>query len=85
MKLIIDIPDHVYEWVENTGKLGMYRIDTAKVIQNGIPLEEVRTEIEKKYRDAEFMNEFIDGCNHTIGEVLEILDNIGKGDSECSD
>ena len=45
-------------------------------------IDDVKAEIQKKYRDAEFMNEFVDGCNHTIGEVLEILDNIGKGDSE---
>lgn len=71
MKLIIDIPDHVYEWVENTGKLGMYRIDTAKVIQNGIPLDDIKTEILA-------LND--DYCS--TQEVLDIIENIGKGDKE---
>lgn len=30
MKLIIDIPDHIYETVTNTGTFGYYRFDTWK-------------------------------------------------------
>ncbi len=45
-------------------------------------IDELKAEIKEKYRDVEFMDEFSGGCNYAIGEVLEILDNIGKGDNE---
>ena len=83
MKLIIDIPDHVYEWVKNTGKFGMYRLDTAKVIQNGIPLDDVKAEIEE-YRStidrAISEDELkIEGMKEAYTDCLEIINKyIGK-------
>ena len=45
MKLIIDIPDHIYSMVTNTGTFGCYRFNTSKAIRQGIPLNKIRTEI----------------------------------------
>jgi len=40
MKLIMNIPDHIYEMVTNTGTFGCYRFDTRKAIKKGTPLPE---------------------------------------------
>lgn len=85
VKLIIEIPKETYEDLKS-GKIYSSLCEApqglVEGIRNGTPLDSVKAEIKEKYREAEFMNEFIDGCNHTIGEVLEILDSIGKGDKE---
>lgn len=89
MKLIIDIPDNIYEWVMNTGKFGNYRFDTAKAIKNGTPLDDVKAEIlqldydlesiDFDYNDMALTEEIHTICRE---EVLQILDNIGKGEKE---
>lgn len=43
MKLIIEIPDHIYEMVTNTGTFGCYRFDTRKAIKNGTPIPDNAT------------------------------------------
>ena len=77
MKLIIDIPEYVYEWVMNTGKFGKYHFDTAKVIRNGTPLDDVKAEIEESRHITQ--DPFTAAGLET---ALEILDNVGKGVSE---
>ena len=47
MKLIIDIPENIYEMVTNTGTFGCYRFDTRKAIKKGVLLDEIRAEIEQ--------------------------------------
>ena len=70
MKVIMDVPDNVYEWVKNTGKFGIYRFNTAKAIKNGIPLEDVKAEItDKAIKDVNGEG-FI-----FLGRLLRILDN----------
>lgn len=50
MKLIIDVPKEVYELIINDNSTKM--IGFAKAVKNGIPLEQVRAEIEgcKQYQ-----------------------------------
>lgn len=74
MKVIIDIPDNIYEWVMNTGKFGNYRFDTAKAIKNGTPLDDVKAEIDEK--SIEIFERGFYVCR--LSDILEILDNIGK-------
>lgn len=38
MRLVIDIPEDIYQYVINTGTYGHYRFNSAKAIKNGIPL-----------------------------------------------
>jgi len=75
MKVIIDIPDNIYEWVMNTGKFGNYRFDTTKAIKNGTSLDDVKAEIQDIYVGYRHGYEI-------MADVLQILDNIGKGDSK---
>ena len=46
MKLVIDIPEHIWNTVINTGTFGYYRFNTSRAIRKGIPLEKIRNEIE---------------------------------------
>lgn len=43
MKVIIEIPYHIYEMVTNTGTFGYYHFDTRKAIRNGIPIPDNAT------------------------------------------
>lgn len=76
VKLIIEIPKAEYELIVGSEDCGLHTLTRA--VAHGIPLDNIKAEIKKKYREAEFMDEFSGGCNHVINEVLEILDNIGK-------
>ena len=83
MKLIIDIPDNVYEMVMNTGTFGIYRFNTAKAIKNGIPLDDVKAEIQAKYDSIPWRYiQYDDGWIDALEWVLYILDNIDKAESE---
>ena len=81
VKLIIEIPKkakQAFDKAENNDlKLGYYDHGgvIGKAIQNGIPLDDVKAEIEEYL----FQNEF--GLEYRK-EVLQILDNIGKAESE---
>lgn len=38
MRLVIDVPEDIYQYVINTGTYGHYRFNSAKAIKNGTPL-----------------------------------------------
>ena len=83
MKLIIDIPKDMFEQFKNEEIIDKYDEAALKqVFKNGTPLDDVKAEIEKMYREAEFMNEFNGGYNYAIGDVLEALRNIDKTESD---
>ena len=90
MKIIIDIPKEAYEYVKATSYLGWLTTgEYAYVIQNGIPLDDVKAEIEKQIeRDFAFSEtETLKvPCHYGIANGLQnairILDNIGKAESE---
>ena len=77
MKLIIDVPKGTYEAVKvgTINQVLEYKVWNA--IKNGTPLDDVKAEIEKMPTDY---------CGGYVGldkkEVLQIIDNIGKGDSK---
>lgn len=78
MKLIIDIPDNVYEWVKNTGKFGIYRFDTAKAIKNGISLDDAIAKLEEHKYSREYCIEHGIDWAIDMGMVRIILNNIGE-------
>lgn len=43
MKVIIDIPDDIYNMVVNTGTYGLYRFNSTKAIKNGIAFSDNAT------------------------------------------
>ncbi|MBR1904887.1 MAG: hypothetical protein IJ819_00290 [Clostridiales bacterium] len=71
VKLIIEMPVEAYEyWKTHRAEYVL-----AEAIEKGIPLDDVKKELQNDARDYG-CDEFVDGINH----ALEILDNIGKGE-----
>ena len=96
MKLIIDIPDNIYYAIKITqpfisGQISgkTYLQILVNSVQNGTPLDDVKTEIEKQIeRDFAFSEtETLKvPCHYGIANGLQnairFLDNIGKAESE---
>ena len=78
MKVIIDIPYHIYEMVTNTGTFGYYHFDTRKAIRNGIPIPDNATNI---CGDNRF--EIIAKAKEDIISATNIED--AKDEMECLD
>lgn len=80
VKLIIEIPKHLYDVIKNKECTSKNVITTA--VENGTPLDDVMTEMEKHQFSREYC------CDHNIdtaidmGMVRIILGNIGKEESE---
>ena len=76
MKLIIDIPKGTYEAVKvgTINQVLEYKVWNA--IKNGIPLDDIKAELERANRMYPY-------TNHGILEAIAIINkHIGKGDSE---
>ncbi len=91
VKLIIEIPKDAYRAcrpLKTDNDQGILTFCVVNAVADGIPLDDVKAEIREKSFDHYFE------CGEYIGEdcrkeriiyldrVFEILDNIGKGDSE---
>ena len=85
MKLIIDIPEEEYNDLmqtgENTINLGEL-LDLRNSVRNGTPLDDVKAEIEASmYCDKD--TRLVKNANASgLEKAIEILDNIGKAESE---
>ena len=74
MKLIIDIPDHLYNVIKN--KECTNKNVLTKAVENGTPLDDLKTKIE-----TDLSWEMYDEYGNETGlhkELIDILDNIGK-------
>lgn len=84
MKLIIDIPEDALKEMKTKEFISIESIDTAiECIQNGIPLDDVKAEIKMvmdMYKGCEYIGD--KARRDELWHVLEILDNIGKAESE---
>lgn len=80
MKLIIDIPDHLYNVIKN--KECTNKNVLTKAVENGTPLEDVKAEIAKPIQEECYYVGAAKIQADTIKWCLEILDNIGKAESE---
>lgn len=86
MKLIIDIPDNEYKYTCERTLHDRSIWDDA--IRKGTPLDDVKAEIREKSFDHYFeYGEYIgEDCRKEriiyLDQVLEILDNVGKAESE---
>lgn len=81
MKLIIDIPKKQYEYLAKIANVGEEPLGYfERVIMLGTPLDEIKAKIETDL-SWEMFDEY---GNETAlhKELMEILDNIGKGDKE---
>lgn len=78
VKLIIEIDKRAYKACQelktnnDDGIVGLCAVNT---IANGIPLDDVKAEIKALPYDT-------DPYEYAIDDVIDILDNIGKGDNE---
>ena len=79
MKLIIDIPEEMYEQIKD----GYVPLGISKYLKNGIPLDDVKAEIGQGYCMPS--NEYDKGRNYGLYMAKQILDNIGKAESEVSE
>ena len=77
MKLIIDIPEDMHEQIKD----GYVPLGISKYLKNGIPLDDVKAEIET-LREGEQQIYGKESWNF-VGKCLEIIDeHIGKAESE---
>ena len=79
VKLIIEIPKDKYERCKD---LWFYDTETLEgAVAKGIPLDDIKAEIEKNaYPIVHGVNNHEKGM--TLYGILQVLDNIGKGDKE---
>lgn len=76
MKLIIDIPEDMFEWFKNGEIIDEYDKSALKqVFKNGTPLEDIIAEIAD-------IPAFDYDTHKVRTRALEILDNIGKSEDE---
>ena len=76
MKLIIDIPEDMFEWFKNGEIVDEYDKSALKqVFKNGTPLDDVTAEI------ADLPTNMFEAYK-LKSRVLYMLDNIGKAESE---
>ena len=79
VKLIIEIPKELHEALLN-GYEEPYSRMFSDVVKNGIPLDDVKAEIEaKEMVETNIERQFY---NMALGDVIEIINNIGKADKE---
>jgi hypothetical protein len=82
MKLIIDIPEEEYKRMKEQSMFG--RVDIWKqAIKNGTSLDDAKAEIEDL--DRFYDNDYFSGNRDSMfkcNEVMQILNNIGKAESE---
>lgn len=89
VKLIIEIPKEVKQEFDKTESIALkgayFDLDgiIGKAIQNGIPLDDVKAEIQRTitaswYNGENYKKNYRDG----IDDALNIIDNIGKAESE---
>lgn len=90
MKLIIEIPKDYYEIIKHDVENHLTDYRPFEIIGNGIPLDDVKAEIEKQIkRDFSFAEtETLKvPCHYGIANGLQnairFLDNIGKADIRC--
>ena len=76
MKLIIDIPEEIYQEALESGYSYMYDEVVANAVAEGIPLDDVKAEI-KTFTITE-KSEYDIGFNDAALKCFNILDNIGK-------
>lgn len=89
MKLIIDIPEEKYKTIQEGMYCGMLDADLYRDIKNGIPLEQIRAEIEQltsRYSISKERGSMgqVEWSDRLIKEsdVLQIIDNYREGELE---
>lgn len=82
MKLIIDIPEEVYKAYCASTYCINDMIILENEVRNGTPLDDVKAEIKNEYYTEKEPSLYQAGTNFGLSLAVEILDNIGKAESE---
>ena len=82
VKLIIEIPKDYYEIIKHNVENHLTDYRPFEIIGNGIPLDDVKAEIEALPKTYPFINHIDTYVKED--DVLQILDNIGKADKSCN-
>ena len=85
IKLIIEMPTEMFQEMRDNDLINVKTLNKSiKAIENGIPLDDVKAEIEKNCDRINSIASVLSYPQHReIQELLcEILDNIGKAESE---
>ena len=81
VKLIIEIPKLIYDRIKYLEPNADTMLDNLmRAVQNGIPLDDVKAEIKQGHCRAN--NGYDQGRNYGLYMAEQILDNIGKAESE---
>lgn len=79
MKVIIDIPNFIYQTLIETGKYGFYRFDVKKAIKKGTSLDSVfdkiKTEIENEKHIGFTPQDFADGLDLALEIINKHIKN----------
>ena len=82
MKLIIDIPQDIYDYRDDEDYIKMSADKISNVLQNGTPLDDIKTEIEQLNPvdyGSMFSYESHNGAKDMKMDVLDIIDkHIGE-------
>lgn len=81
IKLIIEIPKDYYEIIKHDVEHHLTDYRPFEIIGNGIPLDDVKAEIEMALA-KEGNTDMAKAQALALSWVLELLDNIGKAESE---
>lgn len=78
MKLIIDIPDHLYNVIRN--KECTNKNVLTKAVENATPLDDIKAEFINSYPKNWAGEPELGGasCHFSLNKVLKILDSVGK-------
>ena len=88
IKLVIEIPKKAKQAFDNAErndlKGGYYDLggNIGKAIQNGIPLDDVKAEIDEQYKWLMQTKHTLYDIDIAFSGIKSILDNIGKAESE---
>ena len=83
MKLLIEIPEEIYQEAIKSGYSHLYDEEVANAVANGKPLDDVLDEIKAKIEDESYLS-YDDNPRHIIDEswVLEIIDKYKESEDK---
>lgn len=87
VKLIIEIPKDAYRAcrpLKTNNDQGILTFCVVNAVADGIPLDDVKAEIEKckEVANVPYDRDYFTTV-WAYDDAIRVLDNIGKGDSEC--
>lgn len=77
MKVIIDVPDDIYNMVINTGTYGRYRFNSTKAIKDGVAYSDKVDEIVEGVKST-ILDSFMDNLDEPFTEKDKLLLEVNK-------